>query len=119
MLGFVRGTFFLLPVMLFIWYMVYHDSFISTLEKLNSLQGRNGALVINEPGKPTLGNNFSEWLDSTFGEHADTDWRRFFTRSGRDLDFVVRKIEDYWVWMIIAIFFLSGAAILYAFRNYK
>lgn len=119
MLGFLRVTFFVLPVIFFIWYIIYHDSFVATMQKINSLQGRNGVLIINEPGKSTCGSVFASWLEDIFGKHASPDWRRFFMRSGRDLDFAIRKIEDYWVWMLASIFLISGAAMLYAFRNYK
>lgn len=118
MIGAIRALFIIIPLGLFVWYMVYHDSFVHTFEKINSMQGRNGALIINQPGKTTWGQHFSNFLDRQFGEKANTEWRTFFMRSGRDLDTVIRCIEDYWFWMFCAIFLISGATILWVFRKY-
>ncbi|MFZ5806841.1 MAG: hypothetical protein ACOY3I_06520 [Verrucomicrobiota bacterium] len=119
MVGLIRTLFIILPLGFFVWYMVYHDSLVATYHKVNEMQGRHGALIINQPGERTVGQHFSGFLESQFGEKANTEWRMFFARSGRDLDTVIRCIEDYWIWMSIAICIISGATILYVFRNYK
>lgn len=118
MIGAIRAAFIILPLGLFVWYMVYTESFFAAIESINNMQGRNGALVINKPDKISYGQRFAGFLENTFGEHANSEWRMFFSRSGRDLDTVIRCIEDYWFWMTCAILLISGGVMLWIFRKY-
>lgn len=115
----LRIFFIVIPMILFVWSMVYNDSFMATFQKMHEIQGKDGLLVINQPGKTTVGENFGDWLEEKFGKNADTEWQVFFTRVGRDIDTLIRYIEDFWLWIIIASFLIAGGIILYIYRDYK
>ena len=115
----LRILFIVTPMVLFVWFMVYNDSFMATFYRIQEIQGKEGLVVINQPGETTVGENFGDWLDEKFGQNADTEWKMFFTRAGRDVDTLIRYIEDFWVWIIIASVVIAGGIILYIYRNYK
>jgi len=120
LLNLLRVFFVVVPLALASALMVNYQGCVEAWEKVQAVQGEDGWLRINSGREVTLGSELSEWLIQSWASE-DTQGERvtWFRRIGRDLDVLIRQVEDMWLWIAVGGFAVLCGVVLLTAKNYS
>lgn len=113
----LKTIYLLLPIGLFVFATSSPEQFKRTFSWLDSWQGPQGLLVLQQPGEPTQGDKFIKWADEWLPDRSEQVNLRVLGIAN-DLDRIAYFVERYWVWLALGVLFLIGLLIIMRARSY-
>jgi hypothetical protein len=114
----LKTIYLLIPIGLILFASISYDKFKQTFHILESKQGPNGLLIIQNPDGPLIGEKFVDWVDSVMPDRSQEVNQRV-VGVARDLDKFAYFIQNHWVWIGLSVIFLLGLLIIMRAKDYS
>jgi hypothetical protein len=118
MVFFFRTLYIIGPILLFVLYFFHQEATKNVITSINSVQGQEGWVQINQGKEETAGDTIRIFLRTFTDENSSSTVNTIIDETGFQIDRVITFIEYYWAWTAIVLFLLFGLYICLGVKIY-